>query len=82
VRDAIASVRGRLYAVQQGAGLYPTTGTTEDYGYSRHFWDSSQKKVWSFVLETGLEFQPPYEEALNIMDEVSAGLIEFCLGCM
>ncbi len=37
VRDAIAAVRGRTYTVQQGVGLYPTTGTSEDYVYTRHW---------------------------------------------
>jgi murein tripeptide amidase MpaA len=78
IRDAIAAVRGRMYTVEQGVLLYPTTGTSNDYAYSRHFVNASYRKVWAFVVETGLEFQPPYSEALNIISEVSAGLIEFC----
>jgi hypothetical protein len=33
-------------------------------------------------METGKVFQPPYAEAQQIIKEVSAGLIEFCLGTM
>ncbi|MDJ0702378.1 MAG: M14 family metallopeptidase [Leptolyngbyaceae cyanobacterium MO_188.B28] len=81
VRDAIAAVRGHTYTVQQAVGLYPTTGTSEDYVYTRHFVDSSKGKVRGFVIETGTEFQPPYSEALRVIEEVSAGLVEFCLAC-
>ena len=82
VRDAIAGVRGRSYTVQQGVLLYPTSGTSNDYAYSRHLVDATKRKVFAYVLETGLEFQPPFAEALNIISEVSAGLVEFCLAAL
>lgn len=79
IRDAIAAVRGRNYTLNQSAGLYPTTATSTDYAYARHFKDSNQRKIFSFTFETGQKFQPSYSEALKIMEEVSAGLIECCL---
>jgi murein tripeptide amidase MpaA len=79
VRDGIKTVRGRVYKVQPSVGLYPTTATSDDYAYSRHFIDASKHKVLAGVIETGKEFQPPYAEALKIVAEISAGLIEFCL---
>lgn len=82
VQEAIADVRGRTYTVQQGVLLYPTSGTNKDYPYSRHFVDASKRKVYSVTLETGREFQPPYAEALNIIAEVSSGLIQFCMRCL
>jgi hypothetical protein len=82
VRDAIAAVRGRVYTVEQGILLYPTSGDSKDYAYSRHFVDATKRKVFAYVLETGTEFQPPYSEALNITSEVSSGLVEFCLACL
>ena len=82
VRDAIAAVRGRVYTVEQGVLLYPTSGTSKDYGYSRHFVDASKRKVFSFVLETAREFQPPSAEAQNVMTEVGAGLVELCNNCL
>jgi len=81
-RDAIAAVRGRVYTVKQSIGLYPTSGTSDDYAYSRHFVDPGKRRVYAYTLETGLEFQPTYNEALNIISEVSAGLVEFCLACV
>lgn len=82
VRDAIAAVRGRVYTVEQSILLYPTSGDSKDYAYSRHFVDATKRKVFAYVLETGTEFQPPYSEALNIISEVSSGLVEFCLACL
>lgn len=82
VRDGIKSVRGTVYTVQQSVGLYPTTATSDDYAYSRSCVDSSKRKVLACTIETGSEFQPPYAEALNIIAEVSAGLIEFCTASM
>lgn len=82
VRDAIAAVRGTVYTVEQGIRLYPTTGTANDYGYCRHFADTSKRRVYSYTLETGLEFQPTYAEALNIISEVSSGLFQLCLSSL
>jgi murein tripeptide amidase MpaA len=82
VTNAIKAVRGTAYAPMQSVGLYPTTATSDDYAYSRHFADPTKPKVWGFSVETGTQFQPPYSEALQIMQEVSAGLFEFCLAAM
>jgi murein tripeptide amidase MpaA len=82
VVQAIAAVRGRAYTPQQSVGLYPTSGTSDDYAYSRQLLDPTRRKVRAFTVETATEFQPPYSEALNVIMEVSAGLVEFCLACL
>lgn len=51
--DAIAAVRGRVYTLEPGAALYPTTGTHGDYVYARHIADPGQRKVYGYTLETG-----------------------------
>ena len=91
VRDAIAAVRGRTYTVEQAFDLYGTTGGSSDYTYSRYF-RGAKRKVWGYVIETnypgasGLDwqygFQPPYADALQVMDEVQSGLIQFMLSCV
>jgi len=81
-RDDIADVRGRGYTVLEGSNLYPTTATGGDYPYSRHLADGTKEKICSFTLETGREFQPEFAEAWNIIEEVSAGLVQFCINCM
>ena len=80
----VRGVRGREYHVQQGVGLYPTAGTTDDYAYSRHFRDPDKGKIQSFTLEwgrvrTSTPFHPPYPEMRKVMREVTAGLFAFCL---
>jgi hypothetical protein len=82
IREAIADVRGHTYTLQQGFDLYPTTGTGGDYPYSRHFAQPSREKIYSFTLETGTEFQPPYTEASKVIEEGSAGLIQCLVNCL
>lgn len=80
VRDAIYAARGHCYSVKPSFNLYPTSGTSSDYAYSRHIVDATKQKVFSYCLETGLEFQPPAAEAMEIINEACAGLFIFCLG--
>jgi murein tripeptide amidase MpaA len=75
----IAAVRGRQYTVESAFGLYATSGTSDDYTYSRHLNDPNLPKVYGFTIECGTEFQPPFAEAENIMRDVSSGLLVFCL---
>lgn len=82
LRDAISVFRGRVYTVQQSIYLYPTSATSRDYAYGRHLVDASKRKVFSYTLETGTEFQPPFAEGQNVMEEVSAGLLQFCISCL
>jgi len=82
IKDAIKSVRGTIYEVEPSAGLYPTSGASDDYAYCRHFVDRSKRKVLAYTIETGKEFQPPFTEADNFIAEISAGLIEFCMSCL
>lgn len=78
IRDAIAAVRGRVYTAQQGIALYPTSATTHDYAYARHFVDTGRRRILGFTVETAREFQPADTEKNNVITEVSAGLME-CL---
>jgi len=78
IRDGIAAVRGRVYTAQQSIALYPTTATTHDYAYARHFVDTGRRRILGFTLETAREFQPGDVEKNNVIREVSAGLMD-CL---
>jgi murein tripeptide amidase MpaA len=80
MNDAVKAVRGVDYGVEQSYGLYPTSGASDDYAFSRHFADSSKTKVYGFTVECGRSFQPTWSEAEEVIREVSAGLIAFCLG--
>jgi murein tripeptide amidase MpaA len=72
---ALGQVRSKLYVAKPAFSLYATSGTTEDYAYSRHLVDSSKSKSLSFTVEWGTEFQPPWAEMEEIIKDVSAGLI-------
>lgn len=78
-RDALQAVRGKTYTAMQAFGLYPTAGASDDYVYSRHFTDPSQGKIYGYTIEWGTQFQPPWPEMELIIQDVSAGLIAFCL---
>ncbi|HEY9663379.1 MAG TPA: hypothetical protein V6C65_33445, partial [Allocoleopsis sp.] len=82
MRTAIAAVRGRSYTAQQSVGLYPTSATSDDYAYSRHFVDPSKRNVRAITIETAAEFQPVYREATQVIKEVAAGLMEYCIASL
>jgi len=78
MRDAIQSVRGEQYTPREGAKMYPATGSNKDYAYARHIQDPSKGKIYaSYTLEFGHAFVPPWNEMVNVIADVCAGLIEF-----
>jgi carboxypeptidase T len=79
VRDAIALVRGRVYTAEQSPDLYATTATSDDYVFTRHIVDASKTKVRGLTVETGQEFQPAFPEAVDVMNEGAAAVLESCL---
>ena len=79
MNDAVRSVRNVDYGVEQSYSLYPTSGASDDYAFSRSFADPSKSKVYGFTVECGTSFQPSWAEAENVIREVCAGLIAFAL---
>jgi murein tripeptide amidase MpaA len=73
------AVRGVTYTAKSSYALYPTSGASDDFVFARHLVDPSKGKVHGFVIEWGDEFQPPWAEMQNIIMDVSAGLIGFCI---
>src|SRR4051812_13074943 len=85
MRNAIQAAHGRSYSVQNAVGLYPTSGTSDDWAYSRDFLDSTTGKVLGFTLEWGPQrasipksFHPDYSDMVPIIEEVTAALLAFC----
>jgi murein tripeptide amidase MpaA len=86
IRDGIEAVRGKRYAVKSGFHLYPTSGASDDYSYSRHFSNPSNNKILAFTLEWGeknessaeASFHPKWEEMKKIVIDVTAGLLKSC----
>ncbi|MGW2251182.1 M14 family metallopeptidase [Kitasatospora sp. NPDC001660] len=77
--QALNGVRGVTYTPEQGFQLYPTSGTSDDYAFSRHFVNPDQGKVLGFTVEWGQGFQPDWTEMERIILDVDAGLVGFCL---
>lgn len=73
---ALNQVRGESYVVQPAFSLYGTTGASDDYTFSRHLRSAEQSKVFSFTIEFGRQFVPPYSEMRGIMADVCAALTE------
>jgi zinc carboxypeptidase len=71
----LGEVRGKYYVSKPSFSLYPTSGTNQDYAYSRHLTGPGLSKALSFTVEWGTEFQPPWAEMQEIIKDVSAGLM-------
>jgi carboxypeptidase T len=85
MRDAIQAAHGRHYSVKGAVGLYPTSGTSDDYAYSRGFLDARKRKVRGYTIEWGPQrstipksFHPDYPDMVPIIEEVTAALLAFC----
>jgi murein tripeptide amidase MpaA len=78
--QAISGVRGVRYGVEPAFGLYPTSGTSDDYASSRHTVDPRSGKVLGYTIECGASFQPAWTEAEDVIREVSAAVIALGLG--
>ncbi len=73
--QTLQEVRGKIYVAKPGFSLYPTSGTNDDYAYSRHLADPSKSDALSFTVEWGTEFQPVFAEMQEIIKDVTSGLI-------
>ncbi|MFD3930926.1 M14 family zinc carboxypeptidase [Streptomyces sp. NPDC058614] len=76
--QGLAAVRGTEYLAAQGASLYVTACTVDDYVYARHVVNPGREKVNGFFVEWGREFQPLWTEMTEIVREVTSGLLSFC----
>lgn len=80
--DAISGVRGIRYGVEPAYGLYPTSGTSDDYAFSRHRVDPRVGKVLGYTIECGSSFQPAWSEAEDVIREVSAAVVALALAAL
>ena len=81
-QSSLQAVRGKNYSVGPAYSLYPTSGANDDYAYSRAFVDPSKNKIYAYTVEWGSQFQPTWTEMEQIVAEVSAGIVGFCLKAM
>jgi carboxypeptidase T len=85
MRDAIQTAHGRQYSLTSAVGLYPTSGTSDDWAYSRSFLDTTTGKALGFTIEWGPQrasipksFHPDYADMVPIIEEITAALLAFC----
>jgi murein tripeptide amidase MpaA len=84
MRDAIEAVRGESYATAQGFWLwsttYPTSGTSEDWAFTREFLDPKRTKLSGFVIEFNkdIDFFPTWGEMKKLIEDIDAGLLALC----
>ncbi|KAL7783642.1 Zn-dependent exopeptidase [Trichoderma ceciliae] len=77
---------GRTYTAMQSANLYPTSGASDDYAYSRHFTDPSKNLIHSYTVEFGFAnnalscpFYPTVSQYNANLKATSAGFMELLL---
>jgi murein tripeptide amidase MpaA len=80
IRDGIAAVRGETYVVEQGFSLYPTSGASDEWAFSREFTDPSRGRLNAFTIEFNKDndFFPTWSEMELMILDVDAGLLALC----
>jgi murein tripeptide amidase MpaA len=78
---AMAAVGGREYVPQQAVGLYPTSGASDDWSFSRWHKNKKVNKVYGYTMEFGYptNFYPTAEEYVQNIIDTNAGFMEFIL---
>lgn len=78
---AMIAVGGRKYVPQQAVGLYPTSGASDDYAFSRWYKNKKVTKVYGYTMEFGYptNFYPTSEEYIQNIIDTNAGFMEFIL---
>ncbi|KAL0932560.1 peptidase m14 [Colletotrichum truncatum] len=84
--NAMDAAVGRHHEVQQSAYLYPTSGASDDWVFSRHFVDPSAKKIHGFCVEFGFgnneadcPFYPNRDQYHWNLLETNSGFMEYIL---
>lgn len=78
---AMNAVGARDYIPQPASGLYPTSGASDDWSFSRWHKNKKLTKVYGFTLEFGYptNFYPTSTEYIQNILDTSAGFMEFIL---
>lgn len=76
-----STVSGQPYDARPAFFTTPLPGTSHDYAYSRHLANPPRgHKVLAFLCEWGdMQAHPPWAQMKQILPEVVAGLIAFCI---
>lgn len=67
--NTIPAAGGGYYTPDKSSGLYPASGTTDDYAYGQH-------GVFAYTIELGTQFIPPASQIVTIcQDNLQAAMI-------
>ncbi|KAK3382228.1 hypothetical protein B0T24DRAFT_564212 [Lasiosphaeria ovina] len=82
---AMKAVGGRSYVSQQSVGLYPTSGASDDYAFSR-YWakGGAVNKVYGYTMEFGYStnFYPTLAEFNQNILDTNAGFTDWALAAI
>ncbi|KAF2688392.1 Zn-dependent exopeptidase [Lentithecium fluviatile CBS 122367] len=78
---AMQAVGGRSYVSIQAVGLYPTSGASDDYAFSRYWAKTGVNKVYGFTMEFGYStnFYPTLSEFNQNILDTNAGFMDWAL---
>ncbi|KAH7309249.1 hypothetical protein BKA65DRAFT_170588 [Rhexocercosporidium sp. MPI-PUGE-AT-0058] len=84
--SAMTAATKRTYSVIPAAELYPTSGASDDYSYSRHFADPTKNLIHGYTVEFGFgnsasscPFYPTQAQHNLNIQEIGAGFMELLL---
>ena len=87
--QAMTAGGGEEYTAIQSASLYPTSGATDDWAYSRHFADPDLNLVHAYTVEFGFgndatscPFYPTATQYNQALRETGAGFMELLLAAV
>lgn len=81
---AMKAVGGRSYISEQAVGLYPTSGASDDYAFSRYWAKSGVNKVYGYTMEFGYStnFYPTLTEFNQNILDTNAGFMDWALAAI
>lgn len=81
---AMKAVGGRSYAAGQSVGLYPTSGASDDYAFSRFWAKPGANKVYGYTMEFGYStnFYPTLSEFNQNILDTNAGFMDWALAAI
>ncbi|KAF2119138.1 hypothetical protein BDV96DRAFT_487873 [Lophiotrema nucula] len=81
---AMKAVGGRSYVTMQAVGLYPTSGASDDYSFSRYWAKSGVNKVYGYTMEFGYStnFYPTLTEFNQNILDTNAGFMDWALAAI
>ena len=81
---AMQAVGGRSYVSKQAVGLYPTSGASDDYSFSRFWAKPGVNKVYGYTMEFGYatNFYPTLSEFNQNILDTNAGFMDWALAAI